>query len=514
MSQSRMNRKQRRADAKAGARADPAGAALAAAVQHHQGGRLEEAAALYRQILAADPRHADANHLLGLIAFQRGRNEVAVDLIGRAIASNPSFPAFHSNLGNALNAMGRLNAALSAYDAALRLNPDFAEAHNNRGSALYGMGRLNEALSACDAALRLRPDYADAHYNRGNALHGMGRLDEALSAYDTALRLRPDFAEAIYNRAHLRLRLRDFPEGFEAYRSRWDIKDVPSKPQKTTLPSVSKAGLRGRLLIWAEQGLGDEIFYAGLLPALLTHDVSVTVSADQRLHPIYKRAFPGVGLLDRKVLGHSSIDSGFDAQAPIGDLGCLLDLDAAAIQATRSPYLLSDPVRREGYRRTLSASGSGLVCGVAWKSVNPKFGGAKSIGLEAFEPLLSLAGITFVNLQYGDVDDQIGHVRSSLAVDIQQVPGLDVFHDIDGLLALIDACDVIVTTSNVTAHLAGSIGKRAAVLVPHGKGRIWYWHENDTYSLWYPQLRLFYQDNPLTWDQTIKDCADWVKSLL
>jgi ADP-heptose:LPS heptosyltransferase len=112
------------------------------------------------------------------------------------------------------------------------------------------------------------------------------------------------------------------------------------------------------------------------------------------------------------------------------------------------------------------------------------------------------------------VEGQIADLKSKFGLDIHQVPYLDLFQDIDGLLALIDACDVIVTTSNVTAHLAGAIGKRAAVLVPHRNGRIWYWHENDEFSFWYPSLRLFYQNNALTWDQTIKECADWIKRLL
>jgi ADP-heptose:LPS heptosyltransferase len=267
-------------------------------------------------------------------------------------------------------------------------------------------------------------------------------------------------------------------------------------------------------LIWAEQGIGDEIFHAGLLPMLSTKDVSITLSADKRLHPIYRRSFPKVELLDKNILMSSSVDTGFDAQAPIGDLGFLLDVKAAEIKATRSPYLQSDPVKRDSYRKTTSALGSGLVCGVAWKSSNAKFGTAKSIGLDSFAPLLGLTGVHFVNLQYGDVKEEIQHLKSTLSVDVHQVPGVDVFNDVESLLALIDACDVIVTTSNVTAHLAGSIGKRAAVLVPHSTGKIWYWHENDEYSFWYPSLRMFYQDNALTWDKTIEDCSDWIKRLL
>ena len=212
-----MNRKQRRADAKAGIRADPAGEALNAALHHHQSGRLEQAATLYSKILEADPRHADANHLLGVIAFQLGRNEVAADLIGMAIAANRSNPAFHSNLGNALNGMGRQDDALAAYDTALRLRPDYADAHYNRGNVLRDMGRLDDALTAYDGALRLRPDYAEAYNNRGNALLGMGRLDDALAAYDGALRLRPDYADAHYNRGNVLQDMARLDDALAAY---------------------------------------------------------------------------------------------------------------------------------------------------------------------------------------------------------------------------------------------------------------------------------------------------------
>jgi hypothetical protein len=91
------------------------------------------------------------------------------------------------------------------------------------------------------------------------------------------------------------------------------------------------------------------------------------------------------------------------------------------------------------------------------------------------------------------------------------VEGLDVFNDIEGLLALIEVCDVVVTTSNVTAHLAGAMGKKAAVMVPYGKGRLWYWHEGDSRSLWYPSLRVFYQGEDRRWDRTVQEVAQWLR---
>jgi tetratricopeptide (TPR) repeat protein len=476
--------------------------------------RFEEAVASYNRAIEIKPDYAEAYYNLGIAFHELKRFEEAVASYNRAIEIKPHYAEAHSNRGNALKELNRLGEAVASFDRAIEIKPDYAESHSNRGNALKELNRLGEAVASYNRAIEIKPDYAEAYYNLGIAFQELKRFDAALASYDKAIELKSDYNDAYQNRGLLRLRLKDFQKGFLDYKYRWGATDFSSKPQKTTIASALKSGLKGRLLIWAEQGLGDEIFFAGLLPTFYAEDVSITLSADKRLHPIYRRSLPKIKLLDKNILMSSSVDTGFDAQAPIGDLGLLLDIKATAIKATRSPYLQCDPVKRDSYRRTTSALGSGLICGVAWKSVNKKLGPAKSIGLDSFAPLLGLTGIHFINLQYGDVKDEIQHVKSTLSVDVHQVPDVDAFNDIESLLALIDACDVIVTTSNVTAHLAGSIGKRAAVLVPHSKGKIWYWHENDEYSFWYPSLKLFYQDNPLTWDQTIEDCSDWVKSLL
>ena len=473
--------------------------------------QFDASLASYDKAIEIKPDYAEAYYNRGNALKELKQFEKAVTSYDKAIDIRLHYAEAYYNRGNALQELKQIDAALASYDKAIEIKPDYAVAHYNRGIAFQELKQFNASLASYNKAIEIKPDYAVAHYNRGITYQALKLFEDAVASYDRAIEIKPDYAEAYYNRGILRLGLKDFHEGFFDSKYRWDATGISSKPQKTTIPSALKSGLKGRLLIWAEQGLGDEIFYAGLLPALCAEDVSITLSADKRLHPIYRRSFPKVDLLDKDILMNSSVDTGFDAQAPVGDLGLLLELDSAAIQATRSPYLRSDPVKRDSYRRTISALGPGLVCGVAWKSVNPKFGKDKSIGLDSFEPLLDLPGFHFINLQYGEVKEEIQHIKSKLSVDVHQVPGIDVFRDIEGLLALIDACDVIVTTSNVTAHLAGSIGKRAAVLVPHSKGKIWYWHHNDERSFWYPTLNLFYQDNPLTWNQTIEDCVEWVK---
>ena len=158
-----------------------------------------DAERLYEQILQADPRHADALHLLGVLAHQTGRHDTAAVLIGKAIVENTRVPAFHNNLGNALKAQGRLGDADASYQRALALNPDYLEAHYNRGLVRQAQGRLDEAVACYGKVLARKPDHAEAHNNLGNALQAQGKLEQALAAYGQALRYKPNFADAHNN---------------------------------------------------------------------------------------------------------------------------------------------------------------------------------------------------------------------------------------------------------------------------------------------------------------------------
>jgi len=222
------------------------------ALQHHQAGRLVEAETLYRQVLATQPGHADALHLLGVIAHQKGHYEVATELIRRSITLEPHNAAAHSNLGETYRLMGRLEEALAshrqalqctplnpsiyynlgnvfreqhsfddalaAFRRALELKPDFAEAHTNLGNTLNRLGRLEEAIASYLSALKIKPDYPEAYNNLGNAYDQQDKLDEALGAFHRALRLKPDSSVAYYNMG-LALATRErFDEATAAFR--------------------------------------------------------------------------------------------------------------------------------------------------------------------------------------------------------------------------------------------------------------------------------------------------------
>ncbi len=192
-------------------------AAMQTGLRHHQAGELDTAQRFYREALAADPRQADALHLLGVIAHQRGEDEAAAGLIGQAIAVSPGFASYHANLGNVLVALGRFEAGIAAYDSALRLQPDFAEAHYNLGNAYLALERFDSARAAYNAALRLRPEYAEALANRGKAQMGLGQTEAAIESFEAALRLRPDDLAAHHRLGGARMAQEDFAAALAAY---------------------------------------------------------------------------------------------------------------------------------------------------------------------------------------------------------------------------------------------------------------------------------------------------------
>ena len=172
------------------------------AVRYHQVGDLRQAEPLYRQILQADPAHADALHLLGILAYQSGRRQEAVACIRLAIALKPTNAAFHYDLGIIHGEQGQATEAIDCYRSALRINPNHADAHNNLGNILKDLGQLDEAVHCFRQALRVNPSHGKAHFNLGNVLFMQGRLAEAVECYRQSLRFNPSNADAHNNLAN------------------------------------------------------------------------------------------------------------------------------------------------------------------------------------------------------------------------------------------------------------------------------------------------------------------------
>ena len=200
----------------------------------HKAGRLAEAEAIYRRVLARAPDHFDSLHLLGVIFHQRGHHAEAIRQIDLALQRNPRgdfavngrggasverkrYADAHYNRGNAFYELRRFEEALASYDQALTVRSGYAEALSNRGNTLKELKRLEEALASYDRALAVQPDLTEALLNRGATLDELKRFDEALASYDRALAAEPDLAEALLNRGNTLYELQRFDDALASY---------------------------------------------------------------------------------------------------------------------------------------------------------------------------------------------------------------------------------------------------------------------------------------------------------
>ena len=200
----------------------------------------------------------------------------------------------------------------------------------------------------------------------------------------------------------------------------------------------------------------------------------------------------------------------FDYHSPMGSLPRLFRNSEKDFDRVIRGYLKADPKRVELLRDELGLKGKKVV-GISWKSIKASNKLKKSMALIDFKKIFESLNITLVNLQYGDVDQEIREFKKETGIEVLQCGSVDNRDDLDGLAALIEMCDLVVSTSNVTIHLAGALGKETWVLLPY-VANFW-WLLDRTDSIWYPSLKLYRQKKFGDWKAITLDLRqDLVKS--
>jgi ADP-heptose:LPS heptosyltransferase len=243
-------------------------------------------------------------------------------------------------------------------------------------------------------------------------------------------------------------------------------------------------GSRGRVFLWAEQGVGDEIMFASMIPDLQRSCDELIVEVDSRLHPLFERSFSKVRCVPRFSDFH---ESSYDYQLPIGSLGRLFRPTFANFAMQPQGYLRADSAQVARFAKKLSAREKPLV-GISWWSQNPESGADRSIPLG--DLLTALSGHSVpVNLQYGE--QQAAFIRgvTNRQIEARSINDVNNQKELDQLAAMISACDLVISIGNTTAHLAAALGKPTWVLVPLAGSWRWMFHGSTT--PWYPSVRLF-----------------------
>jgi hypothetical protein len=362
-------------------------------------------------------------------------------------------------------------------------------------------------LASCEHALASRPDDTDALTVRADLLTDLERFDDAIATLDRIIALKPDDVAAKWNKSIICLGLGRFQEAWPLYEYRWTgAKGLV--PRGYTQPRWNGGRVDGTLMIWGEQGLGDEIIHASMLPDVLARTPSVMFEVEPRLVPLFARSFPAV----RVIACQADLYAGkVDAQEPLASIGRFLRRSFEDFP--RRGYLVADAARAQALRARLASDGRKVI-GLSWVSKAPVGGAAKSARLADFEALLRLPNCRFVDLQYGDTGEERAALTRDLGIVVERLADIDNTSDLDGLAALMTACDVIVTVSNTTAHLAGALGRPVFVMVPHGFARIWYWFHDRSQSPWYPRVEVRRQRSGQPWADVVAAVTREVSALM
>jgi len=451
-----------------------------------------------------------------------GRVGEAVDAYRGLVRAAPATGAVWNNLALALRSLGRLGEAEAVFHRRLALDPGdgnawlaFAPSAPDLSGHIARLSRATRlgagaaidwhaaaerfparAVEATRAAVVVDPLDAGVWNNLGSRLSRRGDRPGAVRAHERAAIIEPDNTKFLFNRGVARLAAGDlggwgdYALGFEA---------VAARPpeRRPDLPRWDGGAATGPLFVSREQGVGDEVFFAGTLPDLRARAVDVIWECDERLIPLFRRSFPGVAFVPPSAPAPGAV-----ARIASGDLPGLFRPDFAAFERVVSPYLNADP-EAVARARARNDTGDGRpLIGVSWYSKNAEVGADRSVPARDLAAAIAAAfPARLVNLQYGAVDDDLADVRRTgheIAVD----PNIDTWADIDGLAALIAAMDLVVSIDNSTVHLAGALGVPVWILLPPGAD--WRWFVDPERSPWYPSARLFRRPIGADWAGTLE----------
>jgi tetratricopeptide (TPR) repeat protein/ADP-heptose:LPS heptosyltransferase len=498
--------------------------------------RHQEALSQFEKALVLDPQDADAHNNIGSIFNSLGREAEAVSHFEKAVALRPHYGAAHFNLAKLLSAHKEHEKAVTHYRAALHHTQGLYEAHFGLATALQALNRFDEAIGICKQAVALAPENPEAHFRLANAYYGLnlysaacesfaraialglpaefaakaghyyaislqilGRYEEAQREFDKIIAMHgeePDCQAAKTSKSLMYLGLGRFSEGWPLYEHRSSSTDSSLRHEQ---PRWNGEAMVGPLWVWPEQGLGDQILHASMINDLRARVPEIVLEVEPRLVDLFARSFPRVRVL---ALGSDQSNEKIKAQIPIASLGRYFRLDWGAFPKRPQPYLFCDPRRAAALRERLVV-GDKKIVGLSWRSASPEKGHRKTAQLLDFINVFRLTNVQCIDLQYGSTESERAEVERATGTAIVHLDDIDNTNDIDGLAALICACDAVVTVSNTTAHLAGALGIPTWVFVPYGIAQMWYWFRGENESPWYPRVQVRHQNEGQSWENLV-----------
>lgn len=439
---------------------------------HHDEAIVQLSAALARQ-----PDFVDARVNLGTALLNTGRYVEAETELGKALDTAAGDALAWNSLGNARFHLGKLDQAIAAFEQAIAIDPRLVMAQNNLGTAWREKGNYSKAETAYRSAIAIDGRQAEAWSGLGVLLREQGRFTEAFTAQEHALSIKPTFRMAQFARGLISLGEGRFGDGFRDYLAR-DMTDVDGLC-RDPLP----ADLTGRrLLLLADQGFGDELFFLRFAPMLKRRGARLTYQGSAAIAAIVERS----AAVDEVV---TEGESPHDLKLSIGDLPHLLGMTSTS----DVPSALKLPVRkhdREAVEATLEKFGPPPYVGLTWRAGTRQWNAlTKSVPVAQLGRALSGISATFIVLQRDPDAGEIEALSASLGRPVHDLSSLN--KNLERMLALLHRVEAYVGVSNTNTHLRAGTSRPSHVLVSHPPE--WRWMNRSERSPWFSTFPLYRQ---------------------
>lgn len=401
------------------------------------------------------------------------------------------------------------NEAKTIFKKCLEIKNKFINAYIALASIYKIENNFNECINILNKVIGIDINNSKAILELGIIYSHLGEVKKGISLLKHSLEIDPFNHETKFNLGQMQIYNKEFKEGWSNFQSRWhyhNFKAIPFKSSKKMLKNLKSLN---NVLIWPEQGIGDQIMYGSMFSEISKISKKVIVKFDKRLIKIFEKKHKNIKFIDNDA--HITEDQ-YDVHLPLGDLGYLFRRDLKSFNKVNFPYIDVNEKICSKVKSTYHSQNK-VIVGISWTSKNEEVGKNKSINLNSFLPILKLDNFIFLDLEYKNSDEDRNNLYENKGIKIQKFMGIDYFNDIIGVASIIEACDIVITCSNVNAHISGALGKKTFLLLPLGKGRLWNWNTEQNKSIWYPSVKIFQQTKCNDWAYPINSVKTEILSL-
>ena len=433
------------------------------------------------------------------LSFQNKFNK-ALEVFFEGINEYPNDGELYNNLATLYQKKHDYIKAEAASLMAIKLIPNSSISYFTLAITLNALKKTKEAISTFKTSFKKNPSNFDALKQIGNIYKDEKKFSDALNIYRKMQKLFPSNVEGFYNESCLHIRNQRFLIGWKGYD--FALKNNSRQPEEGYYEEQKELWdgkfFKGTLLIYGEQGLGDQLLFGSLIKDLIKEQ-NIVLKVNYKLIDIFKETYPEI-----KVYGSKDLISNkcYEKYISIGSLCKFLRKNN--IDFKNSTFLNYSVPKNKYTNLKMMPNNNKLNIGLSWFSFAEETGRTRSLKINEVSQLLSQHDHNFINLQYGEIQNQIDLIQSNNN-KIISIPNVDLTNDINSLSEIITNCDLVITIDNTAAHLSGSLGIPTWILLPYSADCRWF--ENTSLSLWYKTVKLFRQGKSKNWSEVLQNIS-------